>query len=144
MTNGPRGEEQERRPCPPRSIRWALPASWRVWVVRVRLCQGIVATTIWRSRIYPAPVFHYVWFLEPSQWLTALKVPHSPLNRLPFRDLSLWFAPNRRDRDPCTRRVRGLPMNPDRKGTVHSTLTQKTILLCCIEPNLIAIALFFL
>lgn len=24
-----------------------------------------------------------------EQWLTALKVPHSPLNRLPFRDLSL-------------------------------------------------------
>lgn len=69
----------------------------------VRLCQGIVVTTIWRSRIPNSSVRRLV-----SRALAVAdraQGPPFPLNRLPFRDLSLWFVPNRRDRNlwPYTR-----------------------------------------
>lgn len=56
------------------------------WLIGVR--QSLLVTTIWRSCVpsrglQPPKLF---------QWLTALKVPF-PLNRLPFRDLSLGSLP---------------------------------------------------
>lgn len=76
---------------------------------------GTVVTTIWRSRIPVAPSRFSRAVADRAQG------PPFPLNRLPFRDLSLRLAPDRRNRDPT---IAPTTMDFDKKAFTSLSFTR--------------------